>query len=187
MNEPKQSFGTDQVAAGMSESSGVSNERLVSGREQGARILGSYEVDHEGPGPRVMAAGTLEGDNVVTPDGEKLGTLDEIMLDVPTGRIAYAVLASGGFLGLGEKLFAIPWRALTLDPDNKSFVLDVSKEHLKDAPGFDKDHWPSMADTAWATNLHTYYNARPYWDDPLMSSQDRRTSAGSDVRDPDAY
>ena len=66
-------------------------------------------------------------------------------------------------------------------------ILNVPKERLDNAPGFDKDHWPSMADTTWATNLHTYYSARPYWDDSLRSSEDRRTSAGSDARDPDAY
>lgn len=62
-------------------------------------------------------------------------TLD--MLDVPSGRVAYAVLSFGGFLGMGEKLFAEPWSALTLDTVNKRFVLDVTKDRLTDAPGFD--------------------------------------------------
>ena len=79
----------------------------------------------------------------------------------PSGRIAYAVLSSGGFLGIGDKLLAIPWRPLTLDADNACFVLDVSKERLE-APGFDNNHWPSMADESWARELHTYYRARPY-------------------------
>ena len=169
MNEYKETYhaaSSDSVAAGMSESSDLAaQQRIAGGSNQGARILASGEdTYHDGPGPRVMAAGTLEGDDVVNSAGEKLGTLDDIMLDVPTGRIAYAVLASGGFLGMGEKLFAIPWRALTLDPDNKSFVLDVSKEQLSQAPGFDKDHWPSMADETWARTVHTYYRARPYWE-----------------------
>jgi len=86
------------------------------------------------------------------------------MLDVPSGRIAYAVLSSGGFLGIGDKLFAIPWRALTLDPENKRFILDMSKEQLEQAPGFDKDHWPSMADELWVREVHSYYSARPYWE-----------------------
>jgi hypothetical protein len=110
-----------------------------------------------------MGADTLEGDEVFNTAGEKLGTLDKIMLDVPGGRIAYAVLSSGGFLGIGDKLLAIPWRALTLDPDNECFILDVSKEQLAQAPGFDKDHWPSMADDSWARDVHTYYRARPYY------------------------
>jgi sporulation protein YlmC with PRC-barrel domain len=72
-----------------------------------------------------MGASTLGGDDVLNRQEKKLGTIEEIMLDVPTGRIAYAVLSSGGFLGIGDKLFAIPWRSLTLDPENKCFVVDV--------------------------------------------------------------
>ena len=133
--------------------------------DQGAKIVGSsYRAGNDGPGPRVMGASTLEGDDVLNRQGEKLGTIEEIMLDVPTGRIAYAVLSSGGFLGIGDKLFAIPWRSLTLDPENKCFVVDIAKERLQQAPGFDKDHWPSMADESWARELHTYYRVRPYWE-----------------------
>ncbi len=133
--------------------------------DEGANITGSsYRAANDGPGPRVMGASTLEGDDVVNRQGEKLGTIDEIMLDVPTGRIAYAVLSSGGFLGIGDKLFAIPWLSLTLDPENKCFILDIAKDRLEQAPGFDKDHWPSMADETWAQEIHTYYRARPYWE-----------------------
>ena len=133
--------------------------------DAGAQIVGSsYRAGNAGPGPRVMSASTLEGDTVVNREGEKLGTIDEIMLDVPTGRIAYAVLSSGGFLGVGDRLFAIPWRALTLDPENKCFILDVAKERLQLAPGFDKDHWPTMGDETWAKDVHGYYGQRPYWE-----------------------
>jgi PRC-barrel domain len=111
-----------------------------------------------------MAADTLEGDDVVNAQGEDLGVIKSIMIDVPSGRVAYAVLSSGGFLGIGDKLFAIPWNALTLDADNKCFVLNIDKERLKNAPGFDKDHWPSMADQRWATEVHSYYQTRPYWE-----------------------
>lgn len=68
------------------------------------------------------------------------------MIDVPRGRVAYAVMASGGFLGIGERLFALPWSALSLDPDRECFVVDADKERFKQAPGFDKDHWPSGAE-----------------------------------------
>ena len=86
------------------------------------------------------------------------------MLDVRNGQIAYAVLSFGGFLGIGDKLFAVPWSALTLDTDNECFVLDVSKDRLKDAPGFDKDHWPSMADPTWQDEINTYYGRPAYWE-----------------------
>jgi len=111
-----------------------------------------------------MAADTLEGDKVVNGEGDSLGKVEHIMLDVPSGRIAYAVLSFGGVLGMGGKLFALPWHALILDADSKCFVLDVSKERLKNAPGFDKDRWPSMADQSWAADLHKYYNVDPYWE-----------------------
>jgi len=77
-------------------------------------------------------------------------------------------MSSGGFLGIGDKLLALPWAALTLDTTQKCFLLNVSGERVKTAPGFDKDHWPSMADIGWATTVHEYYGARAHWqDDPL--------------------
>jgi hypothetical protein len=85
------------------------------------------------------------------------------MLDVRGGRIAYAVLMAGGFLGMGGTLHAIPWSALTLDTDQKCFHLDATAEHVKSAPGFDKDHWPSMPDAQWGPSVHEHYNRRPYW------------------------
>ena len=97
--------------------------------------------------------------------GEHLGNIRAVMLDVPTGRVAYAVLSFGGALGVGDKLFAIPWPALTLDPAEGRFVFDVSKEQLEAAPGFDKDQWPRMADREWATEIHGYYDVPPYWDE----------------------
>lgn len=132
-----------------------------SGDRNGAQIVGGTRGD--GPGPEVMAADTLEGDSVVNGAGEKLGEITDLMIDVPSGRVAYAVLSCGGFMGLGDKLFAIPWGALTLDATNKQFLLQIDKDRLKQAPGFDKDHWPSMADTAWASQVHDYYGQRNYW------------------------
>lgn len=124
-------------------------------------VGGQYNVS--GPGPAVMASDTLEGDRVMNSAGEDLGKIRDIMLDVPSGRIAYAVLSRGGILGMGDKLFAIPWSALTLDADRHCFILDISKERLEQAPGFDKDRWPSMADARWATDIYEYYGAAPYW------------------------
>ena len=120
--------------------------------------------DHKGPGPRLMGANTLEGNDVYNTADEDLGDIKEIMLDVPSGRIAYAVLSYGGFLGMGDKLFAVPWNALKLDTENKRFVLDVDKESLKDAPGFDKDDWPDIADATWVKKVHNYYGVTPYSD-----------------------
>ena len=79
------------------------------------------------------------------------------MLDTKNGKVCYAVLSYGGFLGMGEKLFAVPWQALTLDTENKRYVLNVDTDKLESAPGFDKDHWPNMADETWANNVHHFY------------------------------
>lgn len=91
----------------------------------------------------------MPGDKVRNLAGEDLGKIEDIMLDVGASRIAYAVLSFGGFLGMGDKFFAIPWEALSLDAENKCFLLDVPKAQLENAPGFDKDNWPDMADRTW--------------------------------------
>ncbi len=114
-----------------------------------------------GPGPGIMGAETLIGNDVFNPKGEDLGDIKEIMLDMQTGKIGYAVLSFGGFLSMGEKLFAVPWSALTLDTQNKRFVLDVETERLTAAPGFNKDKWPNMADTTWSKEIHDYYAGKP--------------------------
>jgi sporulation protein YlmC with PRC-barrel domain len=113
----------------------------------------------------VLAAGTLEGDTVRNSAGEDLGKIDEIMIDIPTGRVAYAVLSFGGFLGMGDRLFAIPWSLLKVDEDEKAFILDVDKTILENAPGFDKSNWPDMSDTTWGSKVFNYYHAEPYWGD----------------------
>jgi len=126
---------------------------------------GIYKTNsHNGPGPRLMGADTLLGNDVYNLQNEDIGDIKEIMLDVASGNVEYAVLSFGSFLGLGEKLFAVPWNALKLDTENKRFLLDVDKERLKNAPGFDKDNWPDLADKTLATNLHSYYGTKPYAD-----------------------
>ena len=112
---------------------------------------------------KVLSADTLTGDRVVNRQNEDLGTIEHLMIDLENGRVAYAVLSFGGFLGMGDKLFAIPWSALTVDKFDKQFILNVDKALLEHAPGFDKDHWPNMADRAWGKEVFTYYGARPYW------------------------
>lgn len=130
----------------------------------GAQIIPPNRRENGGPGPEVMDAATLQGDKVINAVGEDLGKIEAIMLDVASGRIAYTVLSFGGFLGMGTKLFALPWGALTLNARERCFVLDVNREKLENANGFDKDHWPSMADPTWASELHAYYGVAPYWE-----------------------
>lgn len=113
--------------------------------------------------PLILSASSMTGVNVRNPSGEDLGSIEDLMIDLEYGCIAYAVLSFGGFLGLGNKFFAIPFEALTWDAQAKEFVLDVEKELLKRAPGFDKDHWPDFADRTWGDEVHEYYGRAPYW------------------------
>jgi uncharacterized protein YrrD len=94
-------------------------------------------------------ASLIIGSDVVTPDGESLGDIRDIVLDPRTGTVSYCVVSSGGFLGLGRKLFAIPFSALGYDLAEDEYVLDVSKQHLLAASGFDATQWPLFADEQW--------------------------------------
>jgi len=119
------------------------------------------KTDPEKKYRRVLSAATLAGDTVRNSAGEDLGKVDEIMIDIPSGQIAYAVLSFGGVLGMGNKLFAVPWNALVVDEDQKCFILDIDKNRMENAPGFDKNNWPDMADTAWASQVSEYYRESP--------------------------
>lgn len=113
---------------------------------------------------RVLSAGSIIGDPVRNTRGEDLGEIKELMVDLSEGRIAYAVLSFGGILGIGDKLFAIPWQAFSVSQEEKALVLDVEKEKMENAPGFDKNNWPDMADVSWGKGIHSYYGYDPYWD-----------------------
>ena len=114
-------------------------------------------------GRKSLSATTLIGDKVVNRQGEDLGKIEDFMLDPEQGRVGYAVLSFGGFLGMGDKLFAVPMQALKLSREDKRFILDVDKEKLKNAPGFDKDNWPDISDRSFGSSVYSYYNTRPYW------------------------
>ncbi len=109
-----------------------------------------------------LSATSLIGDNVVNTQGESLGEIKEFMLDLETGGISYAVLSFGGFLGMGDKLFAVPFEALRVDNDNERFILDVPKDKLKNAPGFDEDNWPSHANSTFINKVYNHYGYGDY-------------------------
>lgn len=113
--------------------------------------------------PKVLSASTLAKDKVINPHGETLGHIKDIMIDVANGRVAYAVLSFGGFLGMGDKLFAIPWSALELDRENHAFVLDVDADRLEQAQGFDKDAWPDFTEEDFHTRTYRHWGQREYW------------------------
>jgi len=112
----------------------------------------------------VKANDQIVGVDVKNNANEDLGEIKEIMLDKSTGQVAYLVLDSGSFLGMGGKLFALPWHSIHFDKEEKCFILNIDKDRLKNAPGFDKDHWPDMADRTWGKSVSTYYNTKGYWE-----------------------
>ncbi len=111
-----------------------------------------------------VKSSSIIGSNVVNPQHESLGDVKEMVIDPRTGKVAYAVVSFGGFLGMGEKLFAIPFSAFAYNPTQNEYVLDVDKAKLKAAPGFDSDHWPVMADEKWNRETSSYYDRAPYWE-----------------------
>jgi sporulation protein YlmC with PRC-barrel domain len=111
-----------------------------------------------------VKASVIIGTKVVNPEGDSLGDIKEVVIDPRSGRVAYAVVSFGGFLSMGEKLFAIPFSAFEYNVSENDYVLDVSKERLKAAPGFDPDHWPSMGDEKWNRDVYKYYDRSPYWE-----------------------
>ena len=127
----------------------------------------TYEADNrtgrnlEGPDANRplerLTATSIIGDKVENPQGENLGTIDNLMINIRTGRVEYAVLEYGSVLGIGGKLFAIPFDELRVAPERRVFVVNRDKEYLRMSPGFDKNHWPD-------TNDHTYYgDVDSYW------------------------
>jgi sporulation protein YlmC with PRC-barrel domain len=116
-----------------------------------------------------VKASSIIGTKVVSPKGDSLGDIKEVVIDPRTGKVAYAVVSFGGFLSLGEKLFAIPFGAFEYnvtksDLVESEYVLNVSRERLEKAPGFDSAHWPLMSDEKWHRAIHSYYERLPYWE-----------------------
>lgn len=112
----------------------------------------------------VASASKIIGEAVVNRQNENLGKIHELVFDAKSGQLAYAVLSFGGFLGMGNKLFALPWGALAFSATENKLILNVDKDKLKAAPGFDADaKWPDFADKTWGSSIHSYYGHSPYW------------------------
>jgi hypothetical protein len=114
-------------------------------------------IEYSTPYRRVLSAGRLSGNSVLNRMDENIASIKEIMIDAPSGRVAYAVLSVGGFLGMGDRLFAIPWESLVFDEDRKCFVLDVDKDRLHNAPGFERSNWLEMTDISRDRQVREYW------------------------------
>jgi len=112
----------------------------------------------------VVAASKIIGEAVVNLQNENVGKIHELVIDAKKNRVAYVVLTFGGFVGMGNKLFAIPWEAFTFSATENKLILNVDREKLKTAPGFEKDDkWPDFSDTVWGESIYNYYDYVPPW------------------------
>jgi len=112
------------------------------------------------PGPHLVPCDVLVGELVVNRADEALGELAHLMVDMASGRVTHVVIARGGVLGLGERLHAIPWSAVALDGQRRCLVVDIARERIERAPGFDRSRWPSMSDPAWQRDIEGYYSGK---------------------------
>jgi sporulation protein YlmC with PRC-barrel domain len=113
----------------------------------------------------IVDASKIIGCKVENAKDENLGKIEDLMLDLHDGRIAYGVLSFGGFLGMGDKLFPVPFEALQYRAADGKCVLNVDKEVLKNAPGYSRDQLPDVNDRAWRTQIFSHYGYEPYWEE----------------------
>jgi len=113
---------------------------------------------------RLIAGDKVAGTNVYDADGEKIGSIADVMIDKRSGRIAYAVLSFGGFLGMGAMHHPLPWSILTYDPERGGYVVAISKDVLQGAPAYPIDETRHWDDEDWGRSIYDYYSVRPFWD-----------------------
>lgn len=106
---------------------------------------------------RILSSSTITGQNVYNLKDENIGDIKDLMIDPNNAEVVYAVLAFGGFLGIGSKYFAIPIEALQFNEKDETIRLDVNKEKLENAPSFDKDNWPMTADNEFIGSVYSHY------------------------------
>lgn len=111
----------------------------------------------------IVSTKDILGVKVINPKKENLGEIQEIVIEKVSGKIRYLVLSFGGFLGMGDKLFAIPWNAVHYNPVEDAFSLNMTKDKLNQAPGFDKNQPPDYSDQLWGEDIYKYYETTPYW------------------------
>ena len=124
-------------------------------------VYGMYKCNIEG-GICFLGAKTLIGEEVIGKNGKKLGEIQELMIDMKNQKVAYALMSFAGFLGMGERLFAVPFGALRNDGVKGQLYLDVDEEKFNTAPYIDPNDWPDMADKNWIREVHAFYGVEPY-------------------------
>lgn len=111
---------------------------------------------------RLIAGSRVSGTSVYDTHGETLGTIEDVMIDKVSGRIAYAVMSFGGFLGIGSQHHPLPWSTLRYDTAVGGYVVNLDRSVLQGAPAY-ADDGPNWEDRTWGQQVHDYYRAEPYW------------------------
>jgi sporulation protein YlmC with PRC-barrel domain len=135
-------------------------------------MVSTFDTTHARDKSGVLKGSDLIGMKVEGTDGKKLGTIKDLVIDPMEGDIDYAVLDYGGFLGVSDKYFAVPWDALQLSDDRKKVLLDVTKKDLKQAPGFDKTQWPDLSGRDQTVVIYEFYGVPM----PEDNSKDPKTT-----------
>jgi hypothetical protein len=112
---------------------------------------------------RLIASDKVEDTPVRRPNGDRIGTIQRVMIDKRTGRVGYAVMTFGGFLGIGEDYYALPWSMLTYNEALDAYELDITEDQLRGAPVHDTGDRFDWDDRRWAQQVHDYYRVPPYW------------------------
>jgi hypothetical protein len=119
--------------------------------------------DTTNPRGHLIAAGKVQGTTVYNAALEKLGSVEDVMIDKASGRIAYAVLSFGGFLGIGDRYYPLPWEKLSYNTEIGGYVVDIDRETLEGAPSYTDAAAATWHDEAWNRDVYAYYGAEPYW------------------------
>ncbi|MDR3533817.1 MAG: PRC-barrel domain-containing protein [Rhodopila sp.] len=120
--------------------------------------------DTTNPSAHLIAARQIQGTSVFSPALEKLGSVEDVMIDRASGRIAYAVLRFGGFLGIGDHYYPLPWEKLSYSPEMGGYITDIGRDVLQGAPSYPDEAAASWDDKAWSRDVYAYYGVRPFWD-----------------------
>jgi sporulation protein YlmC with PRC-barrel domain len=115
------------------------------------------------PVPRVASALSLAKNGVTNENGDDLGKVEDIMVDLETGRVSFVVVASGGLLGRDGRLYAVPWEAMKISLHDKKFILNITKETMSNAPSFHRSNWPDLSNLSWLRDVYAYYGYQPWW------------------------
>jgi hypothetical protein len=112
----------------------------------------------------LISSDKVEGTAVYDRGGEKLGSIHSVMIDKISGKVAYAVMSFGGFLGMGDSYHPLPWHVLTYDTGQGGYVVDLDRNKLEGAPTYATSETPNWSDRRWGQQVHDYYGSRPYWE-----------------------